>query len=363
MTVDLFTPGHAGAVSLANRAVMAPMTRSRATADHTPTPIMAPYYASRAEAGLLITEGVAPTADGCGYARIPGIWSEAQVAAWRPVTEAVHAAGGRIAMQLMHTGRISHPLNMPVGARVLGPTGEIAPGEMYTDQEGPRPHGTPSAMSEDDLARTVAGFAEAARNARAAGFDAVELHGANGYLLDQFLTPGINTRTDGWGGDAARRRRLVLEVAKATADAIGADRVGIRLSPCGVFNGVTPWESVEEDFTALAGALGKLGLAWVHLVDHSAMGAPPVPETLKRAIQAAFGGTLIRSGGYDRARADAELSAGLADLVAFGRPFLSNPDLVTRLRQGAPLNPPDFSTFYTPGEKGYLDYPTLAPSA
>lgn len=359
MSTDLFTSFELGPLSLPNRIVMAPMTRSRATADHVPTDIMADYYGARADAGLLITEGTAPDGNGCGYPRIPGLWNVDQVAGWRTVTDAVHAAGGRIAVQLMHTGRIGHPLNMPDGTELLAPSAVTAEGEMYTDQKGPQPHPAPRAMTGAEVEEAIEGFVAAARNAREAGFDAIELHGANGYLIDQFFSPNANQRTDEWGGDVAGRGRFALEVAKRTAAAIGGDRVGIRLSPFGVFNGVTPWNDVPADFTWLAGELGKLNLAYVHIVDHSAMGAPPVPAELKAAITEAFGGTIILSGGYDRARADADLAADKGHLVAFGRPFLANPDLVRRLETSAPLNEPDFSTFYAPGPVGYTDYPTL----
>lgn len=357
--MPLFTPLTLGALSLPNRVVMAPMTRSRATADHVPTAIMAEHYAARADAGLLITEGTAPTANGCGYPRIPGIWNAAQVAGWRAVTDAVHAQGGRIAVQLMHTGRVSHTANMPPGTHVLAPSAVPLDGEMYTDAHGPQPHTPAQAMTTDQIQAAIEGYVQAARNAMDAGFDAVELHGANGYLIDQFLSPNTNLRDDAWGGDAARRSRFALEVARRTADAIGADRVGMRVSPGGVFGGIQPWDSLSADFTALASALGALGLAYLHVVDHTAMGAPALPAGIKAALRHAFGGPLILSGGYDRARAEADLAADKGELVAFGRPFIANPDLVTRLRTDAPLNAPDFSTFYTPGPRGYNDYPTL----
>ncbi len=360
MSTDLFTPFPLGALQLPNRIVMAPMTRSRATADHVPTAIMADYYAARADGGLLITEGTAPDANGCGYARIPGLWNDEQVQAWKVVTDAVHARGGRIAVQLMHTGRVGHDLNLPSGGEILAPSAVAAPGEMFTDSKGPLPHPTPRAMTSEEVEQAVEGFVQAGRNAIEAGFDMVEIHGANGYLVDQFLSPNTNQRTDAWGGDIAGRARFALEVARRMADAIGADRVGIRLSPFGVFNGITPWDGLAGDFTWLAGELGKLDLAYLHVVDHSAMGAPEVPASIKTAMKEAFGGAFILSGGYDRARGDADLQAGKGDLVAFGRPYISNPDLVTRLKVGAPLAEPDFGTFYTPGPEGYTDYPTLA---
>jgi N-ethylmaleimide reductase len=359
MTLELFTPFALGPLTLPNRVVMAPMTRCRASADHVPTAPMSAYYAARADAGLLITEGTAPTPDGCGYARIPGLWNQTQIDAWREVTEAVHAAYGRIAVQLMHTGRVGHPLNLPEGAELLAPSNSRLEGEMYTDQQGMQPYPAARAMTADEVEREIEGFVQAARNAIKAGFDMVELHGANGYLIDQFLSPVTNQRTDAWGGDRKGRARFALEVARRTAHAIGADRVGIRLSPFGVFNGIVSWEGLADDFVWLAGELGKLKLAYLHLVDHSAMGAPPVPDTLKQAMRKAFNGTLLLSGGYDRDRAEADLVEGKGELVVFGRTFLANPDLVARFKAGAPLNQPDYPTFYTPGEKGYTDYPTL----
>ena len=360
MQSPLFSSFNLGALSLPNRVVMAPMTRSRSTPDHVPTPIMATHYAARADAGLLITEGTAPDANGCGYPRIPGLWSDAQVDAWRVVTDAVHAKGGRIAAQLMHTGRVGHPLNLPDGARLLAPSAVALDGEMYTDQQGPQAHPLASPMTEADIEAAIAGYVHAARNAVAAGFDMVELHGANGYLIDQFLSPNTNTRDDQWGGDITGRARFALAVARQVTAAIGAERVGIRLSPLGVFNGITPWDGADSDFIWLAQELGRLHLAYLHIVDHSSMGAPAVPDALKAGMREAFGGSIILSGGYDRARADADLAAGKGQLVAFGRPFLANPDLVTRLQAGAALNAPDFGTFYTPGERGYNDYPALS---
>jgi N-ethylmaleimide reductase len=359
MSEPLFTPYALGYLSLPNRVVMAPMTRSRANYEHVPMPLMAEYYAARADAGLLITEGTAPAPEGAGYTRIPGLWSAEQVTAWRQITDAVHAAGGRIAVQLMHTGRVGHPHNLPPGAELLGVSAVALAGEMHTDEAGPQPYPTPRAMDEAEVEAALESYVQAARNAVDAGFDAVELHGANGYLIDQFLCPTTNQRTDRWGGDAAGRARFALETARRTAEAIGAERVGIRLSPLGVFNGIVPWDGLAEEYRELVTALGKLGLAWLHLVDHSSMGAPPVPAELKQQLREAFGGPLILSGGYDVDRANNELAAGRGELVAFGRPYISNPDLVRRLRERLELAAPDFSTFYTPGPAGYTDYPTL----
>jgi N-ethylmaleimide reductase len=336
---------------------MAPMTRNRSPGN-VPEPIVATYYAQRATAGLIVTEGVGPSPNGVGYARQPGIYSPAQVAAWKTVTDAVHARGGHIFMQFMHTGRIGHPLNLPQGAEVLAPSAIAAPGEMFTDQQGKQPHPTPRAMTEADLGKTRDEFVASARNAIAAGFDGVELHGANGYLLEQFLSPVTNQRTDAYGGSVEKRVRYVLEVARAVADAIGGSKVGIRLSPYGANGGMTAYPEIDETYLLLVKKLADAGLQYIHVVDHSAMGAPPVPDTLKAALRKAWPRTLIVCGGFDRAKAEAALQEGRADLVAFGRPFLANPDLVSRLEHGRPLNAPDFATFYTPGPKGYIDYPT-----
>jgi N-ethylmaleimide reductase len=354
----LFSPFSLGALPLNNRVVMAPMTRSRAT-DNVPNALMAEHYGQRADAGLLITEGTAPSPNGLGYPRIPGLYSTAQIEGWRGVTGAVHAAGGRIFAQLMHVGRIGHPHNLPEGGQLVAPSAIAAAGQMYTDAAGPQDHPTPRAMESADLAQAREEFVQAARNAIEAGFDGVELHGANGYLLDQFLNPTSNQRSDAYGGSVENRSRFVVEVAQATAQAIGAGRVGIRVSPYGAFNDVTPHDETHAQHVHLAQALAPLGLVYLHIVDHSAMGAPPVDPATKAAIRAAFGGTVILSGGYDRPRAEADLVEGKGELVAFGRPFISNPDLVTRLRTDAELAAPDFSTFYTPGAEGYTDYPTL----
>jgi N-ethylmaleimide reductase len=354
----LFTPTALGPLNLRNHLVMAPLTRSRATGN-IPNELMAEYYGQRSSAGLIITEGTSPSPNGLGYPRIPGIFSQAQVDGWKLVTEAVHAQGGKIFVQLMHCGRIAHPLNLPAGARVIGPSAIAADGEMFTDAEGMQPNATPQAMTEADIAAAVKEYAQAASNAMAAGFDGVELHGANGYLLEQFIRPTSNRRTDRYGGSIDNRARFVLEVVDAAIDAIGKDRVGIRLSPFGAFNDMPPYDGMEADYTELARRLDERGLLYIHLVDHSAMGAPPVPASVKSTIRDVFSGALILSGGYDAARAERDLEDGRADLIAVGRPFLANPDLVERWRTGAAENTPDMDTFYTPGPHGYTDYPTL----
>lgn len=345
---------------LANRLVMAPMTRSRATTQHTPDALMATYYGQRATAGLIVTEGTSPSPNGLGYPRIPGLFDAVQVAAWKATTAAVHDAGGTIFVQLMHCGRVAHVANLPAGAEVLGPGSVACPGEMFTDTLGMQPHSAPRAMTVADVAHAVAEHAASAKLAMDAGFDGVELHGANGYLIEQFLNPLVNQRTDDYGGSIDKRNRLALEIVRATVAAIGRDRVGIRLSPYGVFNGTGSFPEVEAQYLALAAELSSIGLLYIHLVDHSAMGAPPVPADFKLKLRAAFGGLFILSGGFDQASAEQALVEKRGDLIAFGRPFLSNPDLVARMRRNASLNAPDMATFYVPGPKGYTDYPTLA---
>ena len=353
----LFEPFTSPALALKNRVVMAPLTRSRAIDNNTPNDLMAEYYAQRAGAALIITEGTSPSPNGLGYPRIPGLFNAAHVAGWRKVTDGVHAQGAKIFVQLMHTGRVSHVANLPAGAKVVGPVAVALEGTMYTDAHGMQPHTTPHAMTADDIERAVGEYVNAARLALEAGFDGVELHAANGYLLEQFLNANVNTRTDAYGGSADKRNRFVLEVARATAAAIGAHRVGIRVSPYGAFNNTGAFDGVDEQYLALAEELGALKLAYIHLVDHSSLGAPEVPAAFKAKLRTAFGGTFIASGGYDRASAEQALKDGRGDLVAFGRAWLANPDLIERMKTGLPLNDPDPSTFYTPGAKGYTDYP------
>ena len=356
----LFDKFSARSLQLTNRMVMAPLTRSRATPQHTPNALMATYYRQRATAGLIITEGTSPSPNGLGYPRIPGLYDAAQTDAWRATTAAVHDQGGKIFVQFMHCGRVAHVANLPAGAEVLGPDTAVCPGEMYTDTLGMQPHSPPRAMLEADIAHAIDEHVAAAKLAMDAGFDGVELHGANGYLIEQFLNPLVNLRTDGYGGSSQGRNRLALEIARATVAAIGRDHVGIRLSPCGVFNGTGAFPEVQAQYLTLTHALSALGLLYVHLVDHSSMGTPPVPADFKLQLRDAFDGLFILSGGFDHASAEQALIDKRGDLIAFGRPFLANPDLVARLRQDAPLNAPDAATFYVPGAKGYTDYPALA---
>jgi N-ethylmaleimide reductase len=277
------------------------------------------------------------------------------------VTAAVHGEGGKIFIQLMHTGRVSHPDNLPAGAEVLAPSSvALSQTEMYSDQAGGNlPIPTAREMSPAQVQEAIQEYITASENAIAAGFDGVELHAANGYLIEQFIHPGTNQRNDEYGGSMENRCRFAIEVAQRVADAIGKDKVGIRVSPYGAFNEMGAFEEVEETYRYLAEELSKIGILYIHTVDHSAMGAPVVPDSVKNAIRKAFDGAIILSGGYDKDRAEQDLAAGKGELVAFGRPFLANPDLPQRYAQDAPLNDPDFGTFYTPGEKGYTDYPNL----
>lgn len=355
----LFSPASLDGLALQNHLVMAPLTRSRATGN-IPNDLMTQYYAQRASVGLIITEGTSPSPNGLGYPRIPGIFSAAQTAGWKHVVEAVHAKGAKIFIQFMHCGRIGHELNLPPGAHLLAPSAVAAAGEMFTDAEGMKPNGMPTAMTAADIAFAVGEFVQSAKNALIAGFDGVELHGANGYLLEQFIRPNSNQRHDAYGGSIANRVRFVLEVVDAVIQAIGKEKVGIRLSPFGVFNDMPDYPAMAADYAFLAKELNGRRLAYIHLVDHSAMGAPRVPESIKTTIREVFKGALILSGGYDAARAEKDLADGRCDLVAVGRPILANPDLVRRWQSGAALNAPDMNTFYTPGPHGYTDYPALS---
>jgi N-ethylmaleimide reductase len=353
--MKLFEQAQLGNMTLQNRVMMAPMTRCRAIGN-TPNELMATYYAQRASAGLLITEGVAPSANGLGYARIPGIYSPEQVAGWKLTTKAVHDKGGKIFIQLMHVGRVGATENFPAGATPMAPSAVQAAGQMWTDGSGMQPHVTPKAMDSNELAQTKAEYVQAAKNAIEAGFDGVELHAANGYLLEQFLNPGTNQRTDEYGGSVENRARFVLEVAKEVAAAIGAERTGIRISPYGVFNDMPAYDSVDETYNYLATELGKLKLVYLHVLDHAGMGAPAIPATIIPAVAKAFGGTIVFTGNLNKESAEALLNEGVAHFASFGRPFIANPNLVERMQQNLPMNAPNFDAFYTPGEVGYTDY-------
>ena len=352
----LFSPWKLGKLEIRNRIVMAPMTRSRCPGN-LPGDMVVTYYAQRAEAGLIITEGTSPSPNGLGYPRIPGLFSRQQAQDWRKVTDAVHKAEGKIFIQLMHTGRVSNSLNMPQSSRVLAPSPIVLSGKIWTDAKGEQPYSVPAEMMAPDISAAIGEYVQSAVLAIDAGFDGVELHGANGYLINQFLNPASNQRRDCWGGSIENRMRFAVEIAQQVCAKIGNERVGIRLSPYGVFNDMAVDPTMEDTFERLAVEMDRIGLIYIHLVDHSSMGAPEVKPSIKHKIRSAFQRTLILSGGYDRARAESDLTANNGDMIAFGRPFISNPGLVTKLRNGSTLLPADQSTFYSPGEKGYIDYP------
>jgi N-ethylmaleimide reductase len=356
---DLYSPHRLGPLALPNRLVMAPMTRNRASAGNVPNDLMARYYEQRASAGLLITEASQVAPEGVGYPDTPGIHSASQVEGWRQVTQAVHRAGGRIYLQLWHVGRISHPAFQPDGALPVAPSAIAPAGQTYTP-EGLQDFVAPRALETAEIPEIVAQFGQGARNALEAGFDGVELHGANGYLVDQFLRDGTNQREDGWGGPVERRARFLVEVVQALIEVWGPERVGVRLSPSGTFNDMKD-SAPRETFGHAVRELDRLQVGYLHLVEASEAdlrhGGKAVPT---EALRGFFSGTLIVNGDYDKSRADAAIGEGRADLVSFGRLFLANPDLPQRLRSGASLNPPDASTFYGGGEKGYTDYPALA---
>ncbi len=350
---NLFLPYGLGDLPLRNRAVMAPMTRSRAVAGNVPNPLAATYYAQRASAGLIVTEATQVSPQGVGYVRTPGIHSAEQVAGWRTVTDAVHGAGGKIFLQLWHVGRISHP-DFHDGALPVAPSAIAAQGTVFTAQ-GPKPMVTPRALTLAELPGIVEQFRAGAENAKRAGFDGVEIHGANGYLLDQFTRDGTNHRTDAYGGSIENRARLPLEVLDTVIDVWGAGRVGYRISPNGAFNSMSDSDPART-FAYLAGELDRRGIGYLHVVDPAGDGAKRLTPRLRRV----FDGTYVVNGGFDLAAANAAITAGEADLVAFGVPFLANPDLLARFRRGAPLNVPDQATFYAGDERGYADYPELA---
>ncbi len=359
-TSELFSKYTLGDIELKNRIVMAPMTRCRAIGN-IPNDLIATYYKQRSGAGLIITEGTSPSPNGLGYCRIPGLFNEAQVEGWKKTTNAVHAEGGKIFVQLMHTGRISHSLNLPEGAKALAPSAVQPAGQMWTDQEGMKDFEVPNAMSSEELTETIKEFAHSAELAVKAGFDGVELHAANGYLLEQFISPISNQRTDNYGGSIENRCRFILEVVDNVIQSIGANKTSIRLSPFGVASDMPHYPEIEETYTYLAEQLNERGIIYIHLVDHSAMGAPAVPFSIKNTIHSKFKNTLILTGGYNLETAEADLKSGYTDLVGFGRQFINNPDLVNRFINGFPLSENlDFNAFYSASEQGYTDYPVYS---
>jgi N-ethylmaleimide reductase len=355
--MKLFSKTRIGSLNLKNHVAMAPMTRSRAIGN-IPNALMAEYYSQRAEAGLIITEGTSPSPNGLGYARIPGIFNEEQIEGWKKITQAVHAKDGKIFMQLMHTGRVTHPGNLPSAGEVLAPSAvKLETTKMWTDSDGLQEIPVARAMTQSDISHAIAEFVQAGINAMTAGFDGIEIHGANGYLIKQFLNPHSNRRADEYGGTIENRSRFLLEVTREIAHAIGKERVGIRLSPFGPFNEMPVYPEAEATYDYLTQKLDELGILYLHLVDHSSMTGQAIPDTLVDRIRRNFKGSLILSGGFDAIRAEDALQRNKGDLVAFGRPFLANPDLIDRFQNKSPLNNPKPDLFYTPGAQGYTDYP------
>ena len=343
-------------LKLKNRLVMAPMTRSRAIGN-IPNALMAEYYTQRTGAGLIITEGTAPSPEGLGYSRIPGIFSAAQVEGWKLATAGVKAGNSIFFLQLMHTGRIGHTDNLPEGSQLVGPSTIRAAGQIWTDKSGMQDFSEPVALTTEGVRKVIDAHVEAAKNAIAAGFDGIELHGANGYLIEQFLNPGVNTRIDDYGGNVQKRARLAVEMIAAIAEAIGAEKIGIRFSPFNTFGDQPsyPEAEVEATYRYLAQEMDRIGIAYVHLAV-----TPKIPRATLEAIRESFRGTLIQCNAMTPETAEVALKGGFADLVAFGKPFLANPDLDRRIATAQVLNAPDMTTFYTAGAKGYTDYPTLA---
>lgn len=363
MSRSLFESFRLGNLTLSNRLVMAPMTRCRAADGNVPGPFAQTYYAQRASAGLIVTEGTPVSPRGHGYLWTPGIYTPPQISGWRPVTQAVHAAEGHIFCQIWHVGRVSHTSLQPDQAAPLAPTAIAASGAQSfaydaSGQPGYVATSTPRAMDADDIAAVIDEFAQAAENAINAGFDGVEIHAANGYLLEQFLNAQVNTRDDRYGGaDATSRCRLTLDVLDACGGRIGAARVGVRISPNGRFNGMPEDPEMMPTYLHLATELERRGIAYLHVNDQRTFGLPALPETVTTALREAFSGPMILCGGYDHARATAAVEQGTADLIGFGMPYIANPDLVARLQHGWPLAEVRQATIYGGGSEGYTDYP------
>jgi len=362
MQHKLYKPFKLGSLTLKNRIVMAPMTRCRAAEGDCPTALMARYYAQRASAGLIITEGTPVSPKARGYLWTPGIYTPEQIAGWSNVSEAVHQNDGHIFMQIWHVGRVSHQSIQPDHTAPEGPTAELSSQAVCfafdaAGNPGNVPVSQPQAISIQRLQEIKAEFVQAALNARDAGMDGVEIHAANGYLFDQFLNSVINNRQDDYGGSIENRCRFLLEVVDAVSAATGAACTGVRISPHGQFNDIPPDPEMEDLFVYLLNALNDRNIAFLHINDLSTFGLPSIPDKLLPKLRKAFSGTLILCGGYDAARAEDAIDQGLADMVAFGVPYIANPDLAARLEHGWPLHEADRDTFYGGGEKGYTDYP------
>jgi N-ethylmaleimide reductase len=355
--MDLFSQYELGNIKLSNRMVMAPMTRCRAVEGNIPNPLAVTYYVQRSQAGLIVTEGSQVSPQGVGYVRTPGIYSPEQVTGWRKVTDAVHQAGSKIFLQLWHVGRVSHP-DFLGGELPVAPSALPVEGDIHTPF-GKKKIEVPRALELDLIPSIINQFKEGAFNAKAAGFDGVEVHGANGYLLDQFLRDGSNQRTDRYGGSLQNRARLPLEVTKAVMDVFGADRVGFRISPHFKRHSMSD-SNPHETFSYFAEELSDLGLGYLHMIERVGEPMLVAPEArFAPVIREIFNGTFILNGGYDAKKGNDAIRKGEADLIAYGSLFLANPDLPERFKKNAPLNAPDMTTFYTGEEKGYTDYPTL----
>ncbi|TAM88287.1 MAG: alkene reductase [Candidimonas sp.] len=364
----LFSPYRLGPLELPNRVIMPPMTRSRSARGNVPTALMAAYYAQRASAGLIVTEGTQISQQGQGYAWTPGIHTAEQVAGWRRVTDGVHAAGGRIFLQLWHVGRISHVSLQPGGAAPVSSSALVAQGvKVYVDPQGRGPeaglgamvqHSMPRALTIAEIAGVVRDYATGARHALQAGFDGVEIHAANGYLINQFIDSLANTRRDQYGGSLCNRLRFLREVTEAVVAVMGRDRVGVRLSPLTTLAGSVD-ETPQATYLGAAKLLDDIGVVYVHIAEADWEDAPFMPPAFKEAMRMIYGGTLIYAGKYTVERAEEALRNHWADLIGFGRPFVANPDLPERLRRGSPLNEPDRAHFFGGDALGYTDYPTM----
>jgi N-ethylmaleimide reductase len=351
----ILTPYHKKGLHFKNHIVMAPMTRSRAI-DNIPNDLMAEYYGQRSGAGLIVTEGTAPTPNALGYPRIPGIFSHEQIEGWKKITHTVHQRDSKIFIQFMHTGRVGHELNLPKGEHLVGPSNIKVSGQIYTDAKGMQDYSKPMALTTQGVIDLISRFVEAGNNAITAGFDGIELHAAHGYILEQFLNPHINNRTDEFGGSIPNRVKLIVEVTRQIANAIGPEKVGIRFSPFSTFNDMPTYdqEEVHQTYRLLAQKMNDIGIAYLHLSAN-----PDIPQKTYDALRKNFTNTMILCNGLTPKTAEEALNAGFADLVAFARNFLANPDLVERIEKDAVLNEVDFATAYTPGPKGYTDYKTL----
>lgn len=358
MALDLFSPAQLGAIALKNRMVMAPLTRNRAGEDGVPQDLNVTYYAQRASAGLIITEATPISAMAHGYPALPGIYTDAQVAGWKKVTDAVHAKGGKIVLQLWHVGRISHPSLLPNGALPVAPSAIKPAGQAFTYQ-GLVDYVEPRALELSELPNIIADYAHATKCAIASGFDGVEVHAANGYLLDQFLRNGSNKRTDNYGSSIENRARLLLEVIKAVVDVAGSDKVGVRISPVNPFNDMQD-SNPQALFNYVAEQLNQFNLAYLHAIEGGIHGGGEAEAFDFKQMRQLFKGAYMANLAYDKARGNAAIASGHADVIAYGVPFIANPDLVERYRTDAPLNEADNATFYGGTEKGYTDYPILS---